>query len=31
MAYTVDAVSSHRPPKERQLTAMPELPHHQSY
>ena len=31
MAYTVDPVSSHLPPKERQLTAMLELPHHQSY
>ena len=30
MAYTVDPVSSHHPPKERQFTAMPELPHHQS-
>ena len=31
MAYTVDPVSSHHPPKERQFTAIPELPHHQSY
>ena len=31
MAYTVDPVSSHHPPKEWQFTAMPELPHHQSY
>ena len=27
MAYTVDSVSGHRPSKERQFTAMPELPH----
>ena len=31
MAYTVDPVSSHHPPKERQFTAMSELLHHQSY
>ena len=28
---TLDPVSSHHRPKERQFTAMPELPHHQSH